>query len=245
MPFTTYSYDSWNEFKSDYAKDIFGDSFLPGQYIFRGQSVSEWSLVSSFDRQYKQKTWKERTAIESDLISTFKTYCKRIDGTFDVDPIDDIGMKGIAQHYGIPTRLLDWSYSPFIAAYFAFASYRRVSDDRVAIWALKKGHEIWCSDIGVSIEENILPMNHHQKQQLGCFSLINNQENSIDGFEIACEQKGLDTEGALIKMTIPASEYKVALYELDAMNISATTIYGGIEGCAQAAKDMIRLKYLE
>jgi hypothetical protein len=47
----------------------------------------------------------------------------------------------IAQHHGIPTGLLDWSYNPLVAAYFAAAEVLRqpsglAEDGRIAVWAL-------------------------------------------------------------------------------------------------------------
>lgn len=47
----------------------------------------------------------------------------------------------IAQHHGIPTGLLDWSYNPLVAAYFAAAEVLRqppesIEDRQIAVWAL-------------------------------------------------------------------------------------------------------------
>jgi hypothetical protein len=39
----------------------------------------------------------------------------------------------LMQHYKAPTRLLDWSYSPYLAAYFACSSNPNIDG---AIWAL-------------------------------------------------------------------------------------------------------------
>lgn len=237
----TITYESWNEFISDYSVDLFHGNFIPYEFIFRGQAKAEWSLISSFDRLYGTMPWTERNEIEVKLLDNFKVYCTRENIILSSD---DNGIKSLAQHYGVPTRLLDWTYSPFIAAYFAFSSHLHDDSDNVAIWALRKEHNIWKADFGVSInEDTYVHENIHQRKQLGCFTIMKNQEASIDGFLESCEKNNQNTKGALVKIIIPASEYKNALYGLSAMNINAMSVYGGLEGCAQAAKDMVDLLY--
>ncbi len=50
-------------------------------------------------------------------------------------PKELLELAGLAQHYGIPTRLMDWSHDPLIASFFACTSEVESSDD-LCVWAI-------------------------------------------------------------------------------------------------------------
>lgn len=52
-------------------------------------------------------------------------------------PDDLLETAALAQHYGIPTRLLDWTYDIYVALYFAFRGAIK-KDNNLVIWALNK-----------------------------------------------------------------------------------------------------------
>lgn len=67
-----------------------------------------------------------------------------LDNSSDWLPKPLLDIAGIAQHYGTPTRLLDWSLNPLVAAYFASNKYARTclassTDEYISVWALNIG----------------------------------------------------------------------------------------------------------
>jgi hypothetical protein len=123
-------------------EDLFGKisrlSTRENRWVFRGVPKEyDFLLTPSIEREPFNllSTRKEQIALERKAIEIFKFNSK-----FFLFPdserllLDDITTLMLMQHYGAPTRLLDWSLSPLIAAYFAASD--NYSDDGV----------IWCFD---------------------------------------------------------------------------------------------------
>lgn len=83
--------------------------------IYRGQSKWTHKLVPGIAR-YKTPDGHPYTEKNEDLL--FRHFKDRARHYLERE-YDDPSLWAIAQHYGLPTRLLDWSHNPLIAAYFA------------------------------------------------------------------------------------------------------------------------------
>jgi hypothetical protein len=112
----------------------------PTAWIWRGQASSSWGLTSRLGREFDQLPKPEEDGvsldyidIENRLIGFFKERARRVLASAP-DDHDLLGWLALMQHYGAPTRLLDWTASPFVALYFAYASLD--SDEPAALWAL-------------------------------------------------------------------------------------------------------------
>ncbi len=98
-------------------------------WAFRGQSQSYGALLPSFQRLFGEKHWVGAAEIiEQDLIMTFRKHYAEVEGrTVDMpDPSFigagyDLRCLSVMQHYGVPTRLLDWTSHFWTAVYFACA----------------------------------------------------------------------------------------------------------------------------
>lgn len=98
---------------SDYLDVVRGFDSAGSQFWYRGHGSSEWTLTPRALR-FRQQAARE-TAIA--LLQDFKRYARR--RLNDPTPSNDLEWMQVAQHYGLPTRLLDWTHNPSIALYFA------------------------------------------------------------------------------------------------------------------------------
>jgi len=106
-------------------------------YVFRGMSDATWPIQTSLERL---GTWP--TLVEDALIRSFRKYAPR--GTFAEN--SEWEALAVAQHNGLPTRLLDWSISPLVAAHFATAERKHFDKDGV----------IWCVDV-IRLRDHFMP----------------------------------------------------------------------------------------
>lgn len=86
--------------------------------IFRGVSSVSYSLVPKLGR-YKSFNDSTIGKAEQTMLRLFKEQAIPYLG---FQPKDDWDWLAIAQHHGLPTRLLDWTRNPLVAAYFAVES---------------------------------------------------------------------------------------------------------------------------
>lgn len=97
-----------------------------GAVWFRGQANKAWKLNPGYLRLAEPPS-------ESTLLKRFKQSAAML---LDRDPKDTFDWLFLMQHYGLPTRLLDWSESPLVALYFAVEDQERTPDVDAAIWCL-------------------------------------------------------------------------------------------------------------
>lgn len=106
--------DNWSEvFKLDH--------YFLSQNIFRGQSDSNWKLSTAIERAKisgKYPYWSDYVNEERWMIDEFKRKF-HLYNQQNNEPENNFEYLAIMQHYGAPTRLLDFSESFFIALYFA------------------------------------------------------------------------------------------------------------------------------
>ena len=114
------------------------------QWVFRGQTtINHYQLKPNIDRVSientdnadPETTRESKIKVERQIIELFRTAVKTTrEEEKQIYLRDDIFTLMLIQHYGGPTRLLDWSFSPYIATFFAVSDYKCDEKDAL-IWA--------------------------------------------------------------------------------------------------------------
>lgn len=104
-------------------------------FVFRGHSDENWKLETSLQRLLKDNYISMVTKFEEFAISEFKSKFY-LYNTSDYEPKTTLEWLSMMQHYGTPTRLLDFSESPFIALYFCLENSNKVQKQDMVIYAI-------------------------------------------------------------------------------------------------------------
>jgi hypothetical protein len=84
--------------------------------IYRGSIRARGALLTSLDRLGGMDPPHTKAGLEEHILRNFIRYSRPYLRT---EPVNEWELLVSAQHHGLPTRLLDWTYSPLVAAHFA------------------------------------------------------------------------------------------------------------------------------
>jgi len=246
--------DQWRKDDQEKAKkcEDKGD-FEPNQYWYRGVSKTNYELKPKVYRKSEFvgiRKFSRSKPDEEEIRRGFKTSALQLMAEARI-PEDEKDWYFLMQHYGAPTRLLDWTDGALLALYFAVRELRKPRD--AAVWVLDPS---WLNDKVLPEEMNLSgvalpewketdpwfpePFEEplHPKMPLaidpphvarrvavqrGHFTIHGTDKNGLDKF---AGEKG----AKLVKITIAQAGIIDILDDLGTVGISETTVFPDLEG---------------
>jgi hypothetical protein len=263
-------------------------------WVYRGQSTPVWPLSTTLERHGSILNCpKNRRHIVE--LSVLRTFQRRTHDLISTPPklTDKLEWLALIQHHGGPTRLLDFTFSFYVATFFAIET----ADSDAAIWcinltrlqnafhhpkranrpliddspnwnelrisnnahangfvgvdragcsnkfvlavepermnerlAVQQGLFLTPSNIDCSFEENLSEL---------CDISIRDYQQQLDQFTASDQGAGVN-EFAAVRLILSRDTHKAAMKDLRAMNISASSLFPGIDGCARSLIQNLR-----
>jgi hypothetical protein len=237
---------------------------LPNHYIYRGHADADWFLESSLER-ILSSCWSEEKAVKHEEYALKKFASKyHLYDRENSRPKSKLAWLATMQHYGVPTRLLDFSESPYIALYFALECYRPDSGASLALFAI---------DYAAIVHRSLNHVAKRDRNFSETQASLHGREDEVferldsAGYEVAwvaeptqfnarldrqvgsfllSVRRGLRIAELLesplyrrvnlVKFVIPRELYASAFALLRKMNITSKSLYGDLDGLARGIR---------
>jgi hypothetical protein len=243
---------------------------LPNHFLYRGHANADWPLQSSLERIIGSK-WsvEEARRFEEYSIAQFQSKFHLYDCE-NVKPQSKLAWLSIMQHYGVPTRLLDFTESPYVALYFALEAYNPQTCADFAIFALDYSTIMDCSIAHINLKDsafNQTRLSVYEKQDeifetvVDRFAYdivwiaepkqLNARLDRQAGSFLLSGNRGLRIQNILdsepyanvmmCKFCIAHELYTGIFALLRKMNITSKSLYGDLEGLARSIRMQMQI----
>lgn len=258
---------TWDAFSSRAAVLTYGSPTVP-TFVYRGQAADSWGLEPKLARVLRQAgvtSQSEGERIERRLLEQFESRAHHhlpAEIPSAIRVANRMARWSLMQHHGAPTRLLDWTQSPYVAAYFACSSH--LSSNGV-IFVTAAGRVLAANGIDPSgtarFHDEALEKLDRSVTKIGFYAshILSDREivqmakfsftlNVLDGHEEGIKKSllaGSPTDGPSVvaaKWIVPSDLKLTFLRNLRQMNIGAHSLFPGVDGLGRSLEE---IAYLE
>lgn len=233
-----------------------GTATVPNEILFRGQSDSEWKLKTTLERttnekysitRYLQRADSVVNEIESLTgknwqIPSFPDIRKEINDVQDsLRPhLPCYEYLVYLRHHGFPSPLLDWTRSPYVAAYFALEQANNA--ERCCVFAFIEnpdgGKMLSGGDILIKSMGPYITTHRRHFAQKASYTIATQWDDNAKAHYFCSHDSVslpmLGEQDVLIKITIPRSDRIVALRQLEDFNINHYTLFQSDDSLVRA-----------
>ncbi|GAU78571.1 FRG domain-containing protein [Fusibacter sp. 3D3] len=235
----------WNHFEEEIKNHRYK------RWIYRGQNNSKYGLSTSLERlfQYASEIGVKIEPNKNFPINYKRKYEKELLDEFKKSahiyisnlPNENYQFEwlSIMQHFGVPTRLLDFTYSPFVALFFALDNAK--SD--FAIFAIRSDN-FWEIEVDSELEDlksnheimiyEPIKSNERLLAQQGLFLVANTLKTPVERLINKAIPVNENNDSEFIKYIFGKELRKEFFVLLKKMNITSTTLYPGFTGYCSA-----------
>ena len=241
---------SWNEFKARASEDLGSD----GAFIYRGQRIASWGLTSTLHRTALVRSIPDLKGYADFMLPQVHEALEAWVGR-SWDLSNALGLAeflAFLQHNDFPTPLLDWTSSPYIAAYFAFESVNHFAPQKENVAIFSFNQRAWSTTFKqiydfadftphVSILQPRIIGNHKLAVQQGCFTWTN-----VPNIEEHIKLNETGGRKFLTKYELDVRERPKVMRELSLMGITAIQLMPSVEAvCKKVLEDLIDINPME
>jgi hypothetical protein len=205
----------------------------PGDWVFRGQASCNWELQAGIYRMCPKIYEAGVRAIERQILDEFR---RRARAFLSDLPTSIWEWLTVAQHFGLPTRLLDWTENPLVALYFAVSGGPDIRDDGI-LYAYRHG----TADLDVELVTDPFSTLHIEllrPPHLDRRVIVQQSIFTVEPFD----RHNSAREGSTLVWWNVSAEKKITITnELERIGIADGTVFPGLQSVAsQIRQRMVR-----
>jgi hypothetical protein len=199
----------------DKLHEVFGGFRKDNRWVFRGHSNPDWILNPKAGRKEFAGSDDERP---------FRAWKRRAVEFISLPHEDDWGWLSVGQHHGLATRLLDWTFNPLAAAFFAV---EEKADSDAIVFAYRCTNVIAPEKIGPFEVKGVVkfkPMGVAPRiiRQGGIFTIHGDPERPLEKVMLKTDE--------LERIVVAASYRRDLVYELSHYGVNRATLFPDLDG---------------
>jgi hypothetical protein len=235
---------SWGELHALLFDEMWNEELglFRSSFAFRGNSDAAAPLTSGLVRLGGD------VELERQLMRAFRKYARQ-----DAVPHDtDWDWLALGQHHGLPTRLLDWTYSPYVALHFATYNTERYDRDGI-VWTVdyvraheqlpprvrdalaEEGAQVFTTELLAEVAPGLRDLDDEGREFVLFVEPPSFDARIVNQYALFCVMSPVDLhlEDWATRIVIPAPLKWEIRDKLDQANVTERVLFPGLDGISR------------